>query len=260
MSSSPPDKQPDEEVSVNPDSANSIDSDTLSTTPEDNPEPTSKSQNKLSETKSSRLNPLTWWRNKSNDDDNDQSSVVVSSSPSADTKSPIQISSPSLPTAKPTLSAPTTQIKLFAPLDTVGTENYLRYGLEGPRHYVMGIIESVPTPENITIQLEVIGSDSTAKFNADDIQLKRLAHEPQNQTVWGIHNPSLHTQIIWIWDFFRMLSSIQLSVETPQSPPENEQWAKLASTLQTLVPNDQLIIRVHNNVGSITQIHHVKSE
>jgi hypothetical protein len=56
-----------------------------------------------------------------------------------------------------------------------------------------------------------------------------------------------------------MLSSIQLTVETPQSSSENEIWTKLATTLQTLVPNDQLIIRVHNNIGTITQIHQVKS-
>lgn len=274
MSSSPPDKQ-STEVSGNPESSDTIGSDVQPEEVEDNLESVADSKSETSSTtnleptsaptqpqvaKSTRLNPLTWWRNKTKTDSNQPSTDTPSV---YKTLSIQESSSPSLKKSQSTsriaLPTSTTEIRLFGPLDTVGTENYLRYGLEGPRHYVVGIIDSVPTPDDITIQLEIVAADSTAKFRAEHIQLKRVAHNPQNRTVWGIHYSPLHAHIIWIWDFFRMLSSIQLSVEIPQSLTEDDNWTKLATTLQTLAPDDQLIIRVQNNVGSIIQIHRVKS-
>lgn len=207
--------------------------------------------------KSPRRNLLRWWRNKTNA--SNQSSDITT------LKETVSHSDSSLPTSQSTsaqiinMSGPITEVRLFAPLDTVGTENYLRYGVEGPRHYVMGLIESVVTPEDINIQLEIVALDATVKFDMMNIQLKRLAHEPQHQTVWGSYNADIHAQIIWIWDFFRMLSSIQLQVQVPSKPDVNNKWSTLADTLQNLATDDKLIIRVQNNVGTITQIHRVTS-
>ena len=118
-------------------------------------------------------------------------------------------------------------LESFAPLDAVGAENYIRYGVSGPKRYITGSPESIPTPEEITVQLEIADV-----LTIDDFVLTRIDHIPLQYTVWLGYRKNIH--LIWVWDFYRMISYIRINLK-------EEKQARAAS-------QKELVIRVGSDL------------
>ncbi|MCB9436814.1 MAG: hypothetical protein H6673_07435 [Anaerolineales bacterium] len=137
----------------------------------------------------------------------------------------------------------TDKVQFLASLDTVGTENYIRYGVSGPQRYLKSSNQpTIPTPTSIQILISLIAADEKVMLALDAFSLQRSEHIPDNRTIWsGTHQNS---QWVWVWDFYRMLSI--LTVEP-------------APDLAALLPQcHRILIRVDNQSAQITQSHPCK--
>lgn len=134
----------------------------------------------------------------------------------------------------------TDKVQFFAPLDTVGTENYIRYGVSGPQRYLKSSNQpTIPTPTSVQVQISLVAADEKVVLALEPFGLQRSEHVPDNRTTWsGTHQGS---QWVWVWDFYRMISS--LTVEP-------------APDLAALLPQShRILIRVNNQSAQITQSH-----
>ncbi len=103
------------------------------------------------------------------------------------------------------------EIKTFASLDTVGTENYIRYGISDPRRFLNGEARGA-IPDIIDVQLELSDSTGTLLYQHDALHLKRVQHVPSQQTVWSGQFIDQKASLTWVWDFYRILSHVVLQV------------------------------------------------
>jgi hypothetical protein len=154
---------------------------------------------------------------------------------------------------------PRLELNLFADLDTVGAENYIRYGAGGPRRYVTTPVEhAIVTPDHVLISLEITRPDDALLFKAQQISLQRTGHAPQQRTIWSVQLPDYHVQMTWVWDFFRMLSFLRLRVEMlPDGTEGTPEWRALYQALQQLALRDQVVIRVESRSGQVLQCYTV---
>jgi hypothetical protein len=159
---------------------------------------------------------------------------------------------PALPTAL--------ELAIFAPLDTVGTENYIRYGNNGPQHALSSSGERPAPPATIEIKLELSKADGTIIHQLDALTLHRSAHQPQQRTEWTAHHAGFHTRLVWVWDFFRMLSYCRLRIEAPANQDQTtSEETTLFQAVQGLTTDDRLTIQVETAAGPITQHHTLQS-
>lgn len=165
-----------------------------------------------------------------------------------------------LPTNKPvefveSVHLPQLELRLFDQLDTVGADNYIRYGASGPRRYVSGRVESaVLTPDHVPVILEFARANKNALLKLEALSLQRTEHIPHQRTVWAATLPDSHMQIVWIWDFFRMLSCLQIRVDVPPAKEKpNGDWQKLHETFKKLNVQDTIILEVDSRSGRISQ-------
>lgn len=137
----------------------------------------------------------------------------------------------------------TSSLQLFAPLDTVGTENYIRYGVSGPQRYLKSSSQpTIPTPTSVQVRISLTGADQAVLVELEPFTLQRVEHIPDTRTVWSATHQN--TRWVWVWDFYRMLSLLTL-----------EPAPDLAAHLQTC---QQILIRVNNQSAQITQSHPCK--
>lgn len=147
------------------------------------------------------------------------------------------------------------EIQSHAVLDAIGTENYIRYGAEGPRRFVMGgAVDRLPSPKQLEAQLWVLphaASEPETVF--DPIIFSRVEHTPGRLTAWSGTLSTERLSIIWGWDFFRISSHLHLRLIA--SNPPSADFLKL----QGLRVGDHLILRAHSPNGTIEQKHPLTS-
>ncbi|PJF44536.1 MAG: hypothetical protein CUN55_03450 [Phototrophicales bacterium] len=139
------------------------------------------------------------------------------------------------------------ELQTQAPLDTVGAENYIRYGMDTPKRPIIGVVESSPIPKALTVQISHLSaSKHLQQVVLDALDLHRTQHLPERQTVWGIHHKSLGLKMMWMWDYYRMISYVlmRVCVEDPEA-------STLFKTLKEIQPQDQLILDVAKRVHQV---------
>jgi hypothetical protein len=144
-----------------------------------------------------------------------------------------------------------------AGLDVVGTENYLRYGVMGPLRYVTNNVQSHTIPETLDLQLRLLQADETAVFEIT-VTLQQQHHEANQRTVWAAHVAPLGMQLMWAWDFFRMLSYVQLRVEADDKPWVSKEQQSLFEAVQKVEADWQLVFEALPKSGQIHQVHHLE--
>ncbi len=162
------------------------------------------------------------------------------------------------PATPPKPNAPVQMLEIitFASLDVVGTENFLRYGPTGPLRYVKGIPEGHNSPQNLHATFEIKSAWDNASAVTHQITFWRTHHTHEEKTVWASNDRALHTQMMWVWDFYRMLSYFQMRVERPIEPTQAEdEWATLMDELYAIKDEGSLILRVNSKSGEIVQRH-----
>lgn len=161
---------------------------------------------------------------------------------------------------KPNAAGQMLEIITFASLDVVGTENFLRYGPTGPLRYFKGIPEGHNSPQNLHATFEIKSAWENASAVTHQITFWRTHHAPEEKTVWASNDRALHTQMMWVWDFYRMLSYFQMRVERPIEPNQADgEWAILLNELYAIKDEGALILRVNTKSGEILQRHNLTS-
>ncbi len=155
------------------------------------------------------------------------------------------------------LERPCLEISAFAPLDAVGAENYIRYGAGDPRHYGYGFEESsVPTPRAVVVLLTIAKPDGAVVLKCEALLLKRFSHVPNRHTVWVAHDATLHARLIWVWDFYRMVSYFQIQVEAlPPKGKAERDWSMWLDAFQQIAVGDHVIAQVDTQSARIAQRH-----
>ncbi|NDJ87378.1 MAG: hypothetical protein GYB66_15980 [Chloroflexi bacterium] len=165
-----------------------------------------------------------------------------------------KLDNPQLETQVPQFT-PARVLQSSAPLDVVGAEEYVRYG-PGLQRSLTGPGNRIVTPEDVTLRLAISSAAGAHLFSAPAIRLRRTEHIPLQRTAWASYEPGLHTAILWVWDFFRMTSFIQLRVghpdDTDHAPSEN---ARLLDVIEKLQRGDQLLLHVDGISRPIVQPH-----
>lgn len=166
------------------------------------------------------------------------------------------------PLKTPTATKPTRMLEIiaFASLDVVGTENFLRYGPTGPLRYVKGIPEGHNSPQNLHAALELKSAWENANAITHNITFWRTYHEQGEKAVWASNDRGLRAQMMWVWDFYRMLSYFQMRVElSTEKDKATGDWAALLKELQNINEEGALTLRVTTKSGEIFQRHTLKS-
>lgn len=151
------------------------------------------------------------------------------------------------------------ELRLFDILDTVGTENYVRYGASGPRHYGLIVPESsLLTPDQLHLNLSLLKADQSTALSLESIALDCADHQPQQQTVWLANLPDQHLYLTWVWDFFRMSSYLHLRLDIPDASSQaTEKWTTLYQAIQQAQAGDVIRVHVESRSGQISQRYQV---
>lgn len=143
------------------------------------------------------------------------------------------------------------ELRTQATLDTIGTENYIRYGTAGPKRHVVGVTEPNPIPKSLTVQISLRFADQIeTQAVLESLILHRIRHIPEQQTTWGVHDPARGLQLLWMWDFYRMVSLVHLRLCVA-----DVQSSSLFMTLKALQPQAHLILDIRQQAGQVHQEH-----
>lgn len=147
------------------------------------------------------------------------------------------------------------EIRSIAPLDIVSTENYLRYGIGGPQHDVLRTPEIHTLPHILTAHLTIKPAAGT-ELPPLALSFHQKHHLPHESTVWEAQDAERHLQIVWAWDFYRLLSHLHLQAEcTPAGEAGDSVWSQCISALRRLLAGSLITLTSPLKSGDIVQHH-----
>jgi hypothetical protein len=139
-------------------------------------------------------------------------------------------------------------------LDAVGTENYMRYGVAGPRRYLTNSrTEHHPTPRHIQVKVILQNPPNPSRPIAD-LVLERKDYVPERHTAWQGESTDAQLHLLWVWDFYRITSFLHLRLVAENA----EELVPDYRPLTTATEAATLLLIVEEGSGSIRQLHHLK--
>ncbi len=152
-------------------------------------------------------------------------------------------------------------VQTSAVLETVATANYACYGRGGVPHYPQPRIapdaNSAPT---LCIELFVRDASGAARLALLDLTL--TSREPrdvppaQRIVTWTGYDAERRVQVVWQWDFYRILSHVMLRAAVPpEGVTPSAAWTGAHAAVRAMVPGDALAISVRSACGDIRQGH-----
>jgi hypothetical protein len=88
-----------------------------------------------------------------------------------------------------------------------------------------------------------------------DLTLKRQENTAR-QIVWSGYDAERHLQVVWVWDFYRILSHVALRIADP--PPGTapaEAWQGAVETARVMGPGMTIALSARSACGDIRQSH-----
>jgi hypothetical protein len=156
-------------------------------------------------------------------------------------------------------------IQASALLESVATANYACYGRGGVPHYPAGqpaAPSSRPSPNGTTLCVELIVRDAqgAVRLACLDLDLKNLEHSAR-QIAWSGYDQARHMQVLWVWDFYRILSHVALRAAVPaQDETPDATWQGTLDAIRAVTPGDEIRIEVRSACGDIHQSHTVERQ
>jgi hypothetical protein len=147
-------------------------------------------------------------------------------------------------------------VQASALLESIATGNYACYGRVGVPHYpAVRRPASDQQPGELCVEMLVRAADGTLRLACLDLTL--TPHEKTDQRViWNGYHAVQHLQVIWVWDFFRILSHVALRVaEPPPGITPDAAWQDALDAIRAVVPGDQISFDVRSACGDIHQSH-----
>lgn len=165
-------------------------------------------------------------------------------------------------------------IQTSATLQSVATQNYACFGRGGVPHFgtsakstASNIAPDTAIRDTATLCVELIirAPDSPAPGGIIQDSPIRLANlditlTPQEQTaqrvIWSGYDAAQHMQIVWVWDFFRLLSHVVVRVADPHTETDPDPaWKIACDGIRASVPGDVVALNVRSACGDIHQTH-----
>jgi hypothetical protein len=142
-------------------------------------------------------------------------------------------------------------IQTTAVLESVATQNAVCYGAPGP----FGTVQPPTDPGQLKPMLTVRDAGSQVRLRCSDLVLKRVEDAP-HRMVWSGYDQTQHTQVLWVWDFYRIQSHVALRAALPPGEAAvDESWQAALDALRAMQPGDSLALDVISACGDIHQRH-----
>ncbi len=142
-------------------------------------------------------------------------------------------------------------------LETVAATNVACYGSGGvPRYGVDAPPRQPKDASTLCAELMLRSPQGETRLAWIDLDLEPVQHSDR-QVVWGAYDSARRLQVLWVWDFYRILSHIVLRGGLPPTPDEtlDPAWQTTLDALRAAAPGDQVEIKVQSACGNIHQQH-----
>jgi len=151
-------------------------------------------------------------------------------------------------------------VQASALLEAVSTSNYACYGRGGvPRYPIARRTGNGQDPAELCVEMRVRSADGTLRLVSLDLTLNQ--HEKTDQrAVWIGYVEAQRLQVIWIWDFYRILSHVALRAgEPPPGVEPDGTWKEALEAVRALAAGDTIAFDVRSACGDIHQSHTLTS-
>lgn len=140
-----------------------------------------------------------------------------------------------------------------AVLSSVAAQNYTCYSRPPAS-------ASAGEPATLTLDIALEDAAQAPRWQQVAAQLKSL-DVSDRQVMWSGYDMVRRLQVIWVWDFYRILSHVALRVMLPQEGAEdmNPTWRQTIDALRAVQPGDTLRASVESPCGDIFQAHTVSA-
>lgn len=148
-------------------------------------------------------------------------------------------------------------VQTTALLESVATGNIACYGRGGVPRYPLSPTPPEPQPEIATLCVEVHlqAPDGTTRLALLDLDFTQ-SEQSKERTIWSVYDAARRLQIIWIWDFYRILSHIILRIGVPQEGQTSDAlWQSMLDIARAMGKGDVLTLKVQSRCGNIQQQH-----
>jgi hypothetical protein len=142
-------------------------------------------------------------------------------------------------------------------LQAVAATNYACYGSAGvPRYGVQPPPRQPKDASTLCAELMVRSPQGEVRLAWIDLDLEPVQHSDR-QVVWSAYDPARRLQVLWVWDFYRILSHVVLRGGLPPAPDvtPDAPWRATLDALRAAAPGDQIALKVQSACGNIHQLH-----
>lgn len=148
-------------------------------------------------------------------------------------------------------------VQASALLEAVAATNYACYGSAGVPRY--GVAQPARQPKDestLCAELVVRSPQGEIRLAWIDLDLEPVQRSDR-QVVWGAYDAARRLQVLWVWDFYRILSHVVLRGGLPPAPDvtPDPAWQGTLDALRALAPGDQIELKVQSACGNIHQRH-----
>lgn len=144
-------------------------------------------------------------------------------------------------------------VSASAVLSSVAAQNYVCYSRPPG---------AAATTDAATLTLDLTVEDARHKprLQRNAARLKSVETDDR-QVVWSGYDVVSRLQVIWVWDFYRILSHVALRVMLPPDDADdvNPTWQQTIDALRAVEPGDVVRVSVRSSCGDILQTHTVQA-
>lgn len=151
-------------------------------------------------------------------------------------------------------------LQASALLESVASANYACYGRAGVPTYP---VERRPVEHDaapvLCAEMLVKQPEGAVRLACLDLEFA-LASQDDRQVVWSALDVPRQLQVLWVWDFYRILSHAVLRLRLPrkdQGADVDEVWQSGLEALRAVAPGDAIEFSVRSACGDIRQVHAV---
>lgn len=143
-------------------------------------------------------------------------------------------------------------------LASVAAHNFVCFGSGGvPRYGVQP--SDAPAPESFaTLCAELFLRSAAGDLRLAHLDLHMECVERTTERVtWRVYDPVQRLQVYWVWDFYRIQSTVVVRVAEPRpgTAEPGAEWAAALDAVRAAHPGDMLTLTVRSRCGDIRQDH-----
>lgn len=142
-------------------------------------------------------------------------------------------------------------------LDSVATSNFACFGRGGVPHYPNHAPDSPPPdPSTLCAELHIQAPDGTTRLALLDLNLDRTEFNDA-RAVWATFDSGRRTQVIWVWDFYRIQSHAVIRIGVPPTGQQASDalWQTALDAARAMAVGDVILFKAQSTCGSFQQRH-----